>query len=83
MPIYEYHCKACDKVQEILQKVDEPTPQECPVCGQTHTLEKLISHTSFQLKGGGWYKDLYSSTKSTSPDASCGKGGCSKNSCDS
>ena len=34
-------------------------------------LERLISSTSFSLKGSGWYKDLYSSKKpSSSSDSS-------------
>jgi predicted nucleic acid-binding Zn ribbon protein len=34
----------------------------CEACNEPK-LEKLISRTAFQLKGGGWYKDLYASTK--------------------
>lgn len=62
MPLFEYRCKQCEHVEEVLQKHGEPPPAECPECGATHTLEKAISLPSFQLKGGGWYKDLYSST---------------------
>lgn len=34
----------------------------CPKC-QEEKVERLISLTSFHLKGGGWYSDLYSSSK--------------------
>ncbi len=61
MPIYEYACKKCGKVVEVFQKVNDPPPKSCEKCGGK--LGRVISHTSFQLKGGGWYKDLYSSTK--------------------
>jgi putative FmdB family regulatory protein len=61
MPIYEYACKKCGKVVEVFQKVNDPGPKTCEKCGGK--LGRVISHTSFQLKGGGWYKDLYSSTK--------------------
>ena len=61
MPIYEYQCKKCGKVVEVFQKVSDPGPKTCERCGGK--LGRLISHTSFQLKGGGWYKDLYASTK--------------------
>ena len=54
MPIYEYECKACNSVQEILQKVDDPAPAECPACAKG-PLVKLLSRTGFILKGTGWY----------------------------
>ena len=62
MPLFEYRCVQCQHLEEVLQKHGEPAPEECPACGATKTLEKEVSLTSFQLKGGGWYKDLYSST---------------------
>ena len=40
---------------------DKPV-KVCPKC-KARKVEKLISHTSFQLKGGGWYSDLYASQK--------------------
>ena len=65
MPIYEFYCSACSHIEEILQKVNEPPPSVCSVCGKEGTLAKQVSQTSFQLKGGGWYSDLYASTKKT------------------
>lgn len=61
MPLYEYRCKACAHLEEVLQKASDPAPALCPACGGAETLEKEVSLTSFQLKGGGWYKDLYGS----------------------
>lgn len=61
MPLFEYRCKECEHLEEVLQKHGEPPPETCPECGAKNTLEKEVSLTSFQLKGGGWYKDLYSS----------------------
>jgi putative FmdB family regulatory protein len=63
MPIFEYRCSACDHLEEVLQKHTDPGPAVCPACGKQGTLAKEISATSFQLKGGGWYKDLYASKK--------------------
>jgi putative FmdB family regulatory protein len=63
MPIYEYVCKACGTRSEVMQKVSDPAPGTCPSCGAPGPLERVVSRTSFQLKGGGWYSDLYSSTK--------------------
>lgn len=60
MPIYEYKCTSCCKVHEVIQKFSDPALTVCPDCAGP--LEKLISATSFVLKGGGWYKDGYASS---------------------
>ena len=62
MPIYEYLCESCGKVNERLQKVGDPAPSRCEECG-ARKLAKLVSRSAFQLKGGGWYSDLYASRK--------------------
>lgn len=67
MPIYEYKCTNCGKELEVMQKISAPAPDDCPECHHKNTFERLVSRTSFQLKGGGWYSDLYGSTKK--PDA--------------
>lgn len=63
MPIYEYSCQSCGKIIDVLQKVSDPTPAACTACGAANSLTKVVSRSSFVLKGGGWYSDLYSSTK--------------------
>lgn len=63
MPLYEYKCSNCGKTLEILQKRTDPPLSKCEACHSENTMEKMISNTSFQLKGGGWYKDLYASKK--------------------
>lgn len=60
MPIYEYKCSACEEQLEVMQKISDPRLTVCPECGGE--LSKLISNTSFVLKGGGWYADGYSSS---------------------
>ena len=37
---------------------DDP-PSVCPECEHDGSIKKLVSRTSFVLKGGGWYKDHY------------------------
>ncbi len=59
MPIYEYQCSMCEKTFEIFQKITEDPLKKCPDCGGD--VNRLISQTSFALKGGGWYKDGYTS----------------------
>ena len=68
MPIYEYLCEGCGKVNEKLQKVNDPPPARCDECG-SRKLAKLVSRSAFQLKGGGWYSDLYASRKKGAPAA--------------
>lgn len=54
MPIYEYKCQICDYNTEVLQKVTDEPMVICPNCGKDQLI-KLLSNTSFQLKGTGWY----------------------------
>lgn len=66
MPIYEYQCTRCGEVFEVFQKItDEPLAQ-CKSC--QGKVEKLISQSSFQLKGSGWYLTDYA-RKSGSPES--------------
>lgn len=62
MPIYEYECQSCQKITEIRQSLAEAPLTICADCGGG--LNKIISQTSFRLKGGGWYADGYSAGKS-------------------
>ena len=56
MPIYEFECNKCDEIQEILLGVNEKSPKKCECGGK---LKKLISLSSFQLKGDGWFASDY------------------------
>jgi putative FmdB family regulatory protein len=64
MPIYEYECLACGQVHEIMQKMSERPLAACPHC--SGKLQKLISHSSFHLKGSGWYATDYAKRHSGS-----------------
>ena len=68
MPIYEYLCEGCGMITELMQKMTDPSPKTCPECGSKR-IAKLVSRSAFQLKGGGWYADLYSSRKKEGKDA--------------
>lgn len=73
MPIYEYECEECHKVSEVWQSLSEEQKTTCPEC--SGPLKKLISMSSFQLKGGGWYADGY---HSNGKESSCkAAGACS------
>lgn len=75
MPIYEYKCTKCKKLQEIWQKITEDALTKCPLC--KGKIERQISASGFALKGTGWYKTDYErkpakaeSSESSSSDAS-------------
>ena len=59
MPIYEYECTSCCNVIEVFQRMTEDPLTVCPDC--SGPVKKLVSRSSFQLKGGGWYSDGYCS----------------------
>lgn len=67
MPIYEYECQACGKLDEAIQKFSDAPLTTCRHCGGK--LHKLISHSSFQLKGSGWYVTDYKNKRSAASTA--------------
>jgi putative FmdB family regulatory protein len=62
MPTYEYVCTGCGNQWEEIQKISAPALTDCPKCSEA-TAKRQISAGNFILKGGGWYADLYSSSK--------------------
>jgi putative FmdB family regulatory protein len=58
MPIYEYACAKCESEFEVEQRITEDPLKTCPQC-RSRRIKRLISQTSFTLKGGGWYADGY------------------------
>jgi len=56
MPIYEYQCQKCGTFEATQRITDKPL-SKCPTC--KGKVKKLISNTSFQLKGTGWYVTDY------------------------
>jgi putative FmdB family regulatory protein len=66
MPIYEYQCKKCGEF-ELMQRITETPLKRCPTCHGKVT--KLISNTSFQLKGTGWYVTDYGRKDGTSKES--------------
>lgn len=66
MPTYEYECRACGHEFEREQRISEDAIKTCPRCKKDQA-RRLISRTSFVLKGGGWYSDLYSSKPAPKP----------------
>lgn len=74
MPIYEYECTKCGARHEAWQKMSDKPLKKCEAC--SGKLQKLISQSTFHLKGAGWYATDYAgkstgnepTTSSTSED---------------
>ena len=62
VPTYEYECGKCGHEFEREQPITDEPIKTCPQC-KARKARRLISRTSFVLKGSGWYSDLYSSKK--------------------
>ena len=67
MPMYEYQCGACGHRLEAIQKFSDKPLKSCPKCKKPK-LERLLSKSSIQFKGSGWYITDYA--KKSSPEVS-------------
>ncbi len=64
MPIYEYECKKCGKISEFIKSIKSSDKVEiCPDCGGKAV--RIVSQSSFILKGSGWYVTDYKRPKSS------------------
>ncbi len=70
MPIYEYECTKCGNIEEALQKFSDKPLTKCNRC--SGKLHKLVSQSTFHLKGTGWYVTDYAD-KSKKPAKSTQK----------
>ena len=70
MPIYEYECGKCG-VFETSQRISDAPLTKCPTCRRK--VRRLISNTSFQLKGSGWYVTDYARAGSDKKGAKDGE----------
>ncbi|MCP3922372.1 MAG: zinc ribbon domain-containing protein [Desulfobacterales bacterium] len=64
MPIYEYECSDCGVVIEAVQKISDKPLTDCEKCDGK--LKKIMSQSTFHLKGGGWYADTYGKSSDSS-----------------
>jgi putative FmdB family regulatory protein len=78
VPTYEYACESCGTF-DLEQRITEPARESCDKCGGP--VKRLISRSSFSLRGGGWYSDGYTSSSPSgcaSTGEGCGGGACKK-----
>ena len=64
MPIYKFKCSECEHEFTLIRKISDSSEVICECCSSSLT-NKLVSSTSFSLKGKGWYKDGYSNQEKT------------------
>jgi putative FmdB family regulatory protein len=67
VPIYEYKCLKNGHVFEVFHGISEASPDSCQICGEA--IEKLVSSSSFHLKGTGWYVTDYKNQAKRSEQA--------------
>lgn len=68
MPIYEYHCSNCGKEFELFKAITDGADPACKFCNGA--VRKLISRSSFHLKGSGWYVTDYAKKGSSCSEKS-------------
>jgi len=71
MPIYEYECLKCGKTTEAMQRFSDPPLAKCGHC--EGRLRKLISMSTFHLKGSGWYTTDYCGKNQSTAKSADGK----------
>ena len=71
VPIYEYICSKCGDEFEVIQGFSDKPLKTCKKC--KGRLRKKVSHSSFHLKGSGWYVTDYAG--SPKPGSSNGNNG--------
>ena len=76
MPIYEYKCAKCGVV-EVMQGIKKKPLKKCPNCKSK--VERMISSTSFVLKGSGWYATDYAKKSAPATDTSSAGNGTNGN----
>lgn len=68
MPLYEYRCRDCNEITEVIQKFSDPDLRVCSGCGGT--VERLLSAPAIRFKGSGWYVNDYGRNGSVGTDRS-------------
>jgi len=55
MPIYEYQCPVCFFGFERFFKTISESEEYVPICACGSKMRRVMSLSSFNLKGDGWY----------------------------
>ena len=65
MPTYDYQCRSCGAVTEVIHPMSEDGPSVCEVCGGQ--LRRVLFPAGIIFKGSGFYRtDSRASSESSS-----------------
>lgn len=56
MPTYSFRCPMCRHEFDILQRVSDPYPTNCPSCHSKTLLEKIFTGAANLEFKGKWFK---------------------------
>lgn len=70
MPTYEYACRACGHVFDIVQKMSDDRLTICPECGGE--LRKVFAPPAIAFKGSGFYATDHGKKSNASSDTAEG-----------
>lgn len=75
MPTYDYQCRACATVTEVIHSMQEDGPSVCELCGGA--LRRVLFPTGIIFKGPGFYRNdsRASSPGTTDPSEKSGRSG--------
>jgi putative FmdB family regulatory protein len=73
VPTYDYQCRSCGSVTEVIHSMLESGPSACERCGGE--LRRVLFPTGIIFKGSGFYRNDSRSSASTSDGTDAGGSG--------
>ena len=67
MPTYDYQCRSCGVITEVIHSMTADGPTACPACGGS--LRRVFNPAGIIFKGSGFYKTDSRHAKSGSPSS--------------
>jgi putative FmdB family regulatory protein len=75
VPIYEYRCPN-GHVFEVFQRMDDPPPEKCEVCGAS-PVQRVLLPVAVHFKGSGFYSTDYGRSRKRGGSKESSDGGSS------
>jgi len=72
VPTYDYQCRSCGVITEVVHSMLDEGPTTCELCGGQ--LRRVFHPTGIIFKGGGFYKTDSRSSSSASGGGAAGGG---------
>ena len=80
VPLYDYDCAACGRRFEVIHGLNDPSPEQCPLCG-SGPVRKAFAPPAIHFKGSGWAKkERRAAAKSSASASNDADGGSDKGS---